>query len=163
MGSSTMSLEHILYNTWCLCVWATWWSTNLDVHAISWFFDEVPSCCTFVWYFYVLSWSIFHNRDVWKGEIQAMGSWYCLVSILGATSNMGDWVTPWEDDCNQSSGEKNMVVPLWNCLKKLKYSKFGNSIQLQRIIQWAKNGWKFRKGFQKMEVKIICENLFLWN
>ena len=45
--------------------------------------------------------------------IDEMGSFLVsLVSILGAASNIGDLVTTSEDDCNQSSAEASMVIPL---------------------------------------------------
>ena len=78
---------------------------------------------------------------------------------MGATSNIGDLVTTWEDDCNQSSAAESMVVPLWYFLGILRNSNFGNSIPTSKNYIEVKKGWKFRKGFQNMEVKIICTNL----
>ena len=40
-GILTYVMGKIWYNTLCLCVWATGWSTHLDVPALSWFFDHV--------------------------------------------------------------------------------------------------------------------------
>ena len=39
--------------------------------------------------------------------------------------------------------------------------KFGNSVPTSKNYTEAKKGSKFRKGFQKMEVNIICENFVL--
>ena len=89
-----------------------------------------------------------------------MGSKYCLVSILGERSSRGYWVTTWEGDCNQSIEETIMVVPLWNFIVILEIQVWKLSTNFKELYR-IKKGWKFRKGFQKMEVKIICANFVL--
>ena len=109
--------------------------------------------------FMILSWGTFLTYN-WKGAIQAMGFGYCLVSILGATSGRGYWVNTREGDCNQSRAAKRMVVHIWKFLGILEIQVWQLSTNFKELYR-SKKGWKFRKGFQKMEVKIICANFVL--
>ena len=71
-----------------------------------------------------------------------------LVSILGTTSSIGDLVTTWEDDSNQSSVAESMVVPLWNFLGILRNSKFCNSTPTSKNYIEAKRGESSEKVFK---------------
>ena len=72
-----------------------------------------------------------------------------LVLIVGETSSIGDLVTTWEDDSNESSAAASMVVPLWNFLGILRNSKFGNSVPTSKNYTEEKKGWNFIKRFPK--------------
>ena len=85
--------------------------------------------------------------------------WSHWFQFWGTTSSIGDLVTTWEDDCNQSSATASMVVPLWNFLGILRNSKFGNSVPTSKNYTEAKRGESSEKCFQNMEVNIIYTNL----
>jgi len=79
---------------------------------------------------------------------------------MGETSSSGYRVTTWEGYCNQSREAMAMVVHIWNFVGifVIHVGKLGTNFKELYI---SKMGWKFRKGFQNMEVKIICENYVL--
>ena len=74
---------------------------------------------------------------------------------------MGDWVTNWEGDSNQSSAETIMVIPLWNFLKILKNQILVTQYNFKELYIEQKGVESLENGFQNMEVKIICANFVL--
>ena len=68
-----------------------------------------------------------------------------LVSIFGEASSIGYLVTTWEDDCNKSSAEIIMVVPLWYFIGILINSKFGNLVPSSKNYTEAKRGESLEK------------------
>ena len=104
--------------------------------------------CKIVLCNYVLQWYTLCTHDVWKDAIQEMGSGCCLVSILGATSNRGYWVTTWEGDCNQSRVGTSMVFPLLNFHGILEIQVWQLNTNFKELYK-SKIGLKVQKRFPK--------------